>query len=65
MVECICGEMFRTIMEYKIHYLIGKPSVPVKSRLSKITDEQIKDTKRRLYDYEYNHQVKRKEISGG
>lgn len=55
MKRCSCGIEVNSKQEWFLHYMIGKPSVPIKSRFTKITDEQIVSARLRLEDYKRKH----------
>ena len=58
-VECTCGMKFRSKIEFTQHYLIGLPTVPIRSRLTSkyITEGKINEARAKLREYKAKHQL--------
>ena len=54
-MKCLCGLEVNNKKEWYLHYMIGAPSIPIKSRLTKTTDKQVIDAKLRLKEYKRKH----------
>jgi len=55
MVKCKCGAEFASRKEFNEHYVIGKPTVPIKSKYT--SKERIDEAKKRLEKYNVEHHV--------
>lgn len=56
-IKCNCGEEFDYRMQWIMHYQLSRPSIPRKSRLTKISEDKILDAQHRQIEYDKLHYI--------
>ena len=46
--------------EWKVHYMIGLPTVPIRNWRTRVTERQVNEAKKRLAAYKKKHQLRRR-----
>lgn len=56
-IKCKCGREFKSVIDFKIHFELGKPSRVIASRLTGITLAQEEQSIKEVEQYKENHSM--------